>query len=78
MSDPVIEHLMDIKERLVRVETKLDDHTKECAERDALVKKLEVDMIKSKATTKTMKWMAGIIFVTIPATAAAIVKILNP
>lgn len=77
MSKAVIEHLMDIKERCARMEQKLDDHVSMCAERDAKVNGLERDVIKAKASVKTLRWVAWAIAVVLPVSAAAVYRIFN-
>jgi hypothetical protein len=74
----IIHHLMDIKERLSSLETKVDGVLEGGAERDADISRLKTKMTKAESSVKTLRWVGTLIFIAVPATAAAIAKILKP
>lgn len=73
MTDQVIEHLMEIKERLATIEAKVDTHS----DLKEQVDKNTEDIIKAKASLKTIKWVSGLVLVSIPASLAAVTRILK-
>lgn len=75
--DAVIEHLMDIKERMSRVEEKIDSHVEMSAKRDAKLDAVEQDVIKAKASLKTIRWISGLVLISVPATVAAVSRVLK-
>lgn len=75
--DAVIEHLMDIKERMSRVEEKIDSHVEMSAKRDAKLDAVESEVIKAKASLKTIRWISGLVLISVPATVAAVSKVLK-
>ena len=78
MSREIIDHLMEIKERMVKVETMLKGHVELSAKRDATVDQHDRDITKAKASIKTLRWVFGILLITVPATVAALARIWKP
>lgn len=73
MDDQVIGHLIDIKQRLSVIETKVDAHVelKEQVDSHAL------EIAEAKASLRTVKWIAGFLLVSVPASLAALSKVLK-
>lgn len=74
MTNEVIEHLMEIKERLATIETKIEANE----DMKSQVQKNTTEIVKAKASIKTLRWVFGIMLITVPATLAAAVKIWRP
>lgn len=71
MSNELLEMTTEIRDRLIRMETKMED----LPQIRASIQRHEVEIAKAKASVKSIKWFAGIIFITIPAGIAAVVKV---
>lgn len=78
MDRDLVKYLMEIRETLGRVDEKLDQHLKECAERDKKVDSLEKKVLHAESTMKMVRWVVGAFLVTLPASLASIAKILKP
>jgi hypothetical protein len=74
----IVHYLMDIQDRLGTIETKVDALSSKTAEWDMKIEQLETKVTRAEASLKTVRWISGVLLVTIPATAAAIAKILKP
>ena len=75
MTDQVIEHLMEIKERMAKIETTLESHVENSAKRDAKVEKIELKVTKAETALRTLRWILGICLISLPATVAAVLRI---
>lgn len=75
MTDQVLEHLMEIKERMARVEEKIDTHVESSAKRDLKVETIEKKIIKAETSLKVLRWVLGICLISLPATVAAVLRI---
>jgi len=65
------ELMVDIRDRVIRIETRMEDLPALKAE----VKKHDQEILKAKTSVKVLRWAFGILFITLPATAYAILKI---
>ncbi len=74
-SDQIVQHLIDIKERVARMEEKLDNHAEGSAKRDSRVDILEKKVLKAEASVKTLRFVAGLLLAGLPASVAALAKI---
>lgn len=77
MSDDLYNHILDIKERTARMEEKLDAHVALSAKRDAAIEELREDVLKAKASVATLRWLSGVVFITIPGTLLALFKVVK-
>ena len=75
--DAVIQHLMDIKERLSKVEANTKT-TKMVAEKtDERVVVIEAELNQARGSIKAIKWTMGLLFITVPSVAYTLVRIFN-
>jgi uncharacterized protein Yka (UPF0111/DUF47 family) len=70
--------LMDIRERVVRIETVLEGHVEDDKKVAQKVEKHEKEIDRAKTSVKVLRWVIYTGFVIIPATVAAMLKILRP
>lgn len=71
MSQDLREIMMDVRDRVIKIETriealptiqeKIDEHERE--------------ILKAKVSVKTMRWLAGLFFVSVPASVYAVVRV---
>ena len=65
MSQELKEVLLEVRDRVIRIETRMD-HLQETA---ALVKEHDAEILKAKTTIKLMKWLGGALLATTAAIA---------
>lgn len=70
----MLEVLHDIRDRVTRIETKMEAFPAVQEE----VRDHGKDILKIKTSIKTTKWIATILLVSIPASVAAMVRIFRP
>lgn len=84
MDKEMMSHVLDIKERLAGIEAmnrEIRDDLRVHSEASILMRK-EVDKVKAdvqeaKIVLRTLKWVAALAFITMPAIAATLLKIYN-
>lgn len=69
----IIELLSDVRERVIKMETRLEV----LPELQATVAKHEKEIVKAKTAVNLLRWLAGIAFVAIPASVYAVVRTLK-
>lgn len=67
----ILQHLVDIKEDVASLKATLVDYP----EVKQMVQKNTVEITKTRTQIKTVKWLAGLLLVTIPSTVAAWIRI---
>lgn len=73
----IINHLMDIKERISIVETKLDSVMMKYHVQEKDIEALKVKILKAETSLKVVRYLTWVLFVTVPATMAAVAKIVK-
>lgn len=74
MSPDILELMTDVRDRVIRIETKME----ELPEIKTKVESHERELIKSKAERKVIRGLLYFILITAPAAVAAYVKIFRP
>lgn len=69
--------LLEIRERVIRIETKFESHLESMPELKAQVAKHDREILKAKTSVNVMRWFAGIVFITIPATVYAVFRVVK-
>lgn len=62
--------MQDVRERVIKIETRMES----LPELHEDVKRHEIEIVKTKAQMKSIKWLASLILISIPASAAALIK----
>ncbi len=65
--------MMEVRDRVIRIETQME----RLPAIEAKVDRHEKEIIKAKASVGVMKWLAGIVGVSIPASAYAVYRIIK-
>lgn len=71
MSVELLELMSDVRDRVIRIETQMEILPGLQAE----VKQHEKEIIKAKTSVNILKWIAGLVFVSVPASVFAVVRI---
>ena len=75
MDREIVRYLIEIQGDIRQLSEQVSSIEKQGAKRDAELEVIKEDVIKAKASLKAIRWVSGILFVTVPATAAALVRI---
>lgn len=75
MNDEILNHVIYIRERIASIETTQESQGKSLERIEAKVAGHDKEIITSKAKSHTVKWLLGLMFVTIPSAVYAWVKI---
>ncbi len=67
------EIMLDMRDRLIRIETKIEVIPEIQYEQ----KKHGQEILKARTSVKVLRWLFGVLLITVPATAAAIYKIFS-
>lgn len=73
MSSDLREIMMDVRDRVISIETRMERLPK----LEEKVEKHDKEIIKAKASVNVLRWLAGLVFVTIPASVYAMVRVLK-
>lgn len=60
MDDQLLEHVLDIKERLSAIESKLETHSQSSTETREKVDMIEMEVNQAKGSLKMLKWIVGL------------------
>lgn len=74
MSHEMHEMLVDIRDRVIRIETKMET----LPELQDEVKKHGEEILKAKVSMKVLRWISGVLLISVPATLMALMKIFRP
>lgn len=69
----VIKYLIEIKENLALLNAKIEETAKLAPRMD----KIEKEIVEAKMAVKVLRWGLGVLLISVPATAVAIVKVLG-
>lgn len=73
MSQELLELMTDVRDRVIRIETRIEV----LPEIQEDVKRHEVEIVKAKTSMKTIKWIASLLLVSIPASVAALLRVIK-
>lgn len=71
--DPVLKYLIEIKEDVAEIKSTLVDYPALKVE----VAKQGREIVRAKASVSVIKWLAGLLLVTIPASVLAMIRIVK-
>ncbi len=73
MSNELLEMMSDVRERVIRIETQMEI----LPVIQEKVLEHEEEIIKAKATVNLFRWLAGLFFISVPASVYAIVRVIK-
>ncbi len=70
MSTELIEMMSDVRDRVIRIETKMEA----LPELKSMVDSHQDEIVRAKTSLNMLRWLAGIFFVSVPASVYAVVR----
>lgn len=76
--DPRLQEvLFEVRERCVRIETMVENQAADVQELKLDVKKHGAEILRAKTSVKVLRYIIGLLLITVPAAVAAVVKIIR-
>lgn len=71
MSQDLREIMMDVRDRVIRIETRMES----LPELEDKVERQGREILKAKTSVNILRWLAGVFFITVPASVYAVVRV---